>query len=520
MPQAGLSKHGYDGTAVSLARTVHPQHRVELGPLRVIGEDGEPPPPPSYLTITEHSIEPLPDQTGIPFWDQDWIAPELKELLFGPSEEKETELKTYFIVDAALRKKVTGFFDLDKVKLPVRCLFKGEAAQELKQYAPYLMDMTLPEGALEDRDLVPDFHKDFFKKHWEQGTGIFIRSKASMDQVLKHFRRFTRIQVEEDKRWVLFRFWDPRIAPHYFESIEGSPEKALQWGALRDEGRIEQIIGKYDAEEDEAIWVVIPSWDNLKGVTASALPMLSDTEIKGFEKYRIYRYKKRAIIFFRNQFPRIAKQLDDDNLHSIISLAYQNAKKCGVASERDHFKFLIIVAHWGSHFETDPQYYPALKTAGWITEDEYPSSTPNMAELLDFVSDQIVDFNKDLSYPKRILLGFERIYTEPLRNISYDSVSTVLYKIWPTRCQRLGREFVKHFISKAGEIGQKQLKLTDSDLVGYIALAMYFGVNFAHDPLYPWANEALALTDPDERRHKLGKAAFGVFEIIWRSSDE
>ena len=288
---------------------------------------------------------------------------------------------------------------------------------------------------------------------------------------------------------------------------------------MRDGGRIEQIIGKYEDDSDRA-WSLTPTWDMLEGVSSPQTPMLSDTEIKGFERYRIYRYKKRAAAFFCNQFPRIAKQLDDDNLHNIISLAYQNAKKRGIVSERDHFKFLIIVAHWGSHFETDPQYYPALKTAGWITEDEYPSSTPNMAELLDFVSDQIVDFNKDLSYPKRILLGFERIYTEPLRNISYDSVSTVLYKIWPTRCQRLGREFVKHFISKAGEIGQKQLKLTDSDLVGYIALAMYFGVNFAHDPLYPWANEALALTDPDERRHKLGKAAFGVFEIIWRSSDE
>ena len=242
VPQAGLSKHGYDGTAVSLARTVHPQHRVELGPLRVIGEDGEPPPPPSYLTITEHSIEPLPDQTGIPFWDQDWIAPELKELLFGPSEEKETELKTYFIVDAALRKKVTGFFDLDKVKLPVRCLFKGEAAQELKQYAPYLMDMTLPEGALEDRDLVPDFHKDFFKKHWEQGTGIFIRSKASFKDTWRHFRKFTKYKTREGRSF-FFRFWETNSLYDYYNQVASMPDRAKGLFLTRQNHFIEVIIG-------------------------------------------------------------------------------------------------------------------------------------------------------------------------------------------------------------------------------------------------------------------------------------
>ena len=239
-----LSKHGYDGTAASLARAVHPQHRVELGPLRVIGEDGEPPPLPSYLTITEHSIEPLPDQTGIPFWDQEWIAPELKELLFGSSEGKETELKTYFIVDAALRKKITGFFDLDpnKIDIPFRCLFKGEAAQELKQYAPYLMDMTLPEGALEDRDLVPDFHKDFFKKHWEQGTGIFIRSKASFEDTWRHFRKFTKYKTREGRSF-FFRFWETNSLYDYYSQVALMPDRAKGLFLTKQNHFIEAIIG-------------------------------------------------------------------------------------------------------------------------------------------------------------------------------------------------------------------------------------------------------------------------------------
>lgn len=171
-----------------------------------IGVDGKPEKE-SYLTITEHEFEPLPDQSGIPFWDQDWIAPELKDLLFGQSDGG-LPLRTYFIVDATLRKNITGIFDLDAVDVPVECLFKGEAAEELREVAPYLINMTLPEGAWGDKDKVPAFHQDFFKKHWEQNTGVFIRSTASMDKVWGHFRKFTRVS-DKNNKIVYFRFWVP-----------------------------------------------------------------------------------------------------------------------------------------------------------------------------------------------------------------------------------------------------------------------------------------------------------------------
>ena len=158
-----LHRHGNAHKIGALARAVHQGHHVELSRLVAIGDAGEPEPE-NYLTITEHTFEPLPDQTGIPFWDQEWIAPDLKALLFGQPEDG-PRLRTYFIVDATLRKNITGVFDLDSgmVDVPVQCLFKGDAADELKEVAPYVIDMTLPEGAWDDRDLVPSFHKDFFK---------------------------------------------------------------------------------------------------------------------------------------------------------------------------------------------------------------------------------------------------------------------------------------------------------------------------------------------------------------------
>lgn len=107
-----LTRHGHNNTAIRLAKSVHEQNRVALADLSAVDADGNPIPEPSYLTITKHEIEPLPDQTGVPFWEQEWIAPDLKDMLFGQSK-KGAKLRTYFIVDATLRKNITGFFDLD-----------------------------------------------------------------------------------------------------------------------------------------------------------------------------------------------------------------------------------------------------------------------------------------------------------------------------------------------------------------------------------------------------------------------
>lgn len=178
-----------------------------------------------YLTITENAISPLSDQEHLPFWEKDWIVPELKTLLFQqPESEAENSpnssvLRTYLIIDAHLYTKVRGFFDLDCIdELPVKCLFKRKAAKELKPVAPYLIDMTLPQDAWDDKSKVPDFHRYYFEKQWLCETGIFVRSVASMDDTYCHFRKFTQIRDEQSK-WYFCRFWDPKTFIQIVQSL-------------------------------------------------------------------------------------------------------------------------------------------------------------------------------------------------------------------------------------------------------------------------------------------------------------
>ena len=339
-----LYRHGNPHITGPLAHAVHAQHHVELSRFVAGGDYGEPEPE-NYLTITEHTFEPLPDQTGIPSWDQEWIAPDLKDLLFGQPEDG-PRLRTYFILDATLRKNITGVFDLDSglVDVPFRCLFKGDAAEELKESAPYLIDMTLPEGAWEDRDLVPSFHKDFFKHHWGQPTGLFIRSPALMAEVWGHFRKFTRIRMEEDGRWVYFRFEDPRTLSAFVEAL--------------DEDDTHKFLGPHQ--------LINPGQTTLKAYQATtpigenqrrALPplIMKNQYIKAFGADRGSKIK-RKIQEHIEQNSSAFEALPSEDKSRILDTLIGQALQYGIKIEKAVADFVLASIYFGKALAADPQF--------------------------------------------------------------------------------------------------------------------------------------------------------------------
>ncbi|WP_114087438.1 DUF4123 domain-containing protein [Thalassospira profundimaris] len=259
-----LSRHaGQHRLVGTLARAVHHGHRVEVGPMQDIAASDAAPEPESYLAIGEHRFDPLPDQTGIPLRDREWIASELKQRLFGQPEDGPT-IGTYLLVDAGLRKSISKVFDLEPeiVDVPVQCLFKGEAANDLKEVAPYLLDMTLPKGAWDNRDLVPGFHRDLFAKHWGHNSGIFIRTTAFMEEAWNHFRKFTKVAMEEDGRSVFFLFYDPRVLPGYLRNIHENAGK-VRCFCTSDAGEGYSFL--IESGED-SVFEALPDMTRLSGI--------------------------------------------------------------------------------------------------------------------------------------------------------------------------------------------------------------------------------------------------------------
>ncbi|MFT6606209.1 MAG: hypothetical protein ACJA2X_001412 [Halocynthiibacter sp.] len=113
-------------------------------------------------------------------------------------------LKTYAILDAA---KVTNLVELlGNSRLEHRCLFKGDAYEELKDVAPWIV--RLEEGNTFTRNL---FSRSNAPWHlWDKEPGIYLRSNASLDEMWRHFRKFTKVQDEKGK-WYYYRFWEVRV---------------------------------------------------------------------------------------------------------------------------------------------------------------------------------------------------------------------------------------------------------------------------------------------------------------------
>lgn len=346
-----VARHPKEQSAAGLARTVHEHHLVEISTFKTAKTVGGKAPSCEYLTITEHEIPLLPDQSDIPFWDHEWIAPELKELLFGQPEEN-VKLRTYLIVDASLRKNITGTFDLDTLDVPVQCLFKGDAAEELKEVAPYLIDMTFPDGAWGDKDKVPSFHKNFFAKHWGQNTGIFIRTTALFADILGHFRKFPRIQVEEDKRWVYFRFWDPRIAPSYFNSIKTLPEKVSAWADMRRVARIHSFIG--NQIDNHNAWIITPEWEQLKGFASIGNPVLSDAEMKGFVECKLEKFDRDTAKILSETYASMA--CDTAQFQEFTRIVRTWSYKYNITGERDILRLVHLGIALGAEFPKDARF--------------------------------------------------------------------------------------------------------------------------------------------------------------------
>lgn len=349
-----LQQYGHNNAVMDLAKVVQSHHKVELGAYKKVGEESaaaenetqsEAEAATEYLTITEHEVEPLADQSQIPVQYQEWITPDLKERLFGQPDTGK-KLRTYFIVDPTLRKKVAGEFDLDssQIDVPVTCLFKGKKAEELKESAPYLLDMTLSGGAWNSSDSVPDFHKDFFKTHWGEHTGIFIRTTALFDEVWRHFRKFTRVQMEEDKRWVFFRFWDPRTISTFIEALdENDTHKFLSTHQVINPSETHLTIYSMTQPLDEQAHAALPPF------------IMKEVYIKAFSEQRTDTFIDKLSNVVSEQSDAFAK-LEDDKQTELLTRLVKQAKQFGIESEQAVANFVLASVQFGKDLAGEPKF--------------------------------------------------------------------------------------------------------------------------------------------------------------------
>jgi hypothetical protein len=224
-----IKSKGHDANVIGLARLVSPDHPVEIGDIKVHQQSLE------HLSLEDWlihetliDIEPLDAQLGV--LDKLSVPPSLHPYLFEASppslEEQDLykhlpqvpALRTYAILDASrvplLQER------LEEANLPFQCLYKSDAEENLKSAAPYLVELKehhkLTRQLFSQTGMASDL--------WGQYPGVFFRSRALIDQLATHFRRFTKIKNEQGQ-WLFYRFWDNNFFLVVLKQL--SPAKGL-----------------------------------------------------------------------------------------------------------------------------------------------------------------------------------------------------------------------------------------------------------------------------------------------------
>lgn len=87
---------------------------------------------------------------------------------------------------------------------PYECLYAGNLPYELAEVAPYLVRLR------SDDPLTGEL----LDACWGDSWGVFLHSRAPLETLRRHFRRFLRVQTE-DGRKLVFRYYDPRVLRVY-----------------------------------------------------------------------------------------------------------------------------------------------------------------------------------------------------------------------------------------------------------------------------------------------------------------
>lgn len=292
-----LQRNLHNQTVIKLARAVRPGNPVELSHLVVLNNNAADTPP-SYLTIEElNGIEPLNSQFGV---HPKLTVPEaLRDLMFGDDvepDEATLPLRTYAILDGAkMPYLLTGL--MEGSGLRVQSLFQGETAEELREHSPYLVELT------EDSTFTAKLMTgaEGVNGLWEKELGTYIRSRATFDDIRKHFRKFTRIQDEAGK-WYYFAFWNGEALRYYLTGIENSAQRVSQFFCGRLASPVDCILAPDVAENRVHI---LRSEANENTTLKTLSPMTGDGEALALDPKYTQRFLSKSVAFLQKEAPEI-----------------------------------------------------------------------------------------------------------------------------------------------------------------------------------------------------------------------
>ena len=150
--------------------------------------------------IRKITIEPLRPAVTVQTPEPEEPAQQVADFLLHQAEKDGCQL--YGIIDSARNEDV--FRHLITGNVRYKSLFEGTMDEQSYGVSGFLVECK-KESLL---------FQWMTTEAWGESCCIFFTSKAGYDDLFKHFRKFNRVYLEND-RVVLFRYYDPRVLRVY-----------------------------------------------------------------------------------------------------------------------------------------------------------------------------------------------------------------------------------------------------------------------------------------------------------------
>jgi hypothetical protein len=311
-------RNGPEDAAFDLILGLDPLQPVVFGRSTATGLVASADPFPSNdtagLTITDLGvIQPLGDQFGV---HPAKAAPDrLADLMFSQDGQL-----AYALIDAAGVPNLAR--RLDRERIPSRCLFSNEVAEELGDVAPYLV--RLPPDAKFTRDLFTQTQDQNESHYYRSDAAILLLSDAGLDAVWSHLRKYTRM-VDDFGKSFYFRFWDPSFR-HF---VVDSPEGPFPRGFF---DRITLLLIRTEGDH----W-----YTAAKSAPEKVLP-----HANFFNAFQTNTKRRRREVFLNRTQTHLAGRLGESLNPRQLALLYRQARDRGYATERGIVKQMESLYLW------------------------------------------------------------------------------------------------------------------------------------------------------------------------------
>lgn len=101
-------------------------------------------------------------------------------------------------------------------RLDYRCLYQGDLHPALAAAAPYVVSLAARSA----------FTRELIELGWGASWGLFLRSPAILQELVRHFRQFLTVKDDTGKVF-FFRFYDPRVLRVYLPTCTPAEVRAL-----------------------------------------------------------------------------------------------------------------------------------------------------------------------------------------------------------------------------------------------------------------------------------------------------